>query len=163
MAKEAASKFVQAILNDEELRQRTEKMKPEDAVPLGKEMGYDFTLEEFTDVMNEDRELYRELSRDELEAVAGGGFQTQENMRHKMMVRTFGSRTKGHKQESYNRELYCNSNPSTPHQFIVTYEDRSCFFGAWTKTYEINRCSVCGYEREYHIKFGEGGKIEYVD
>jgi len=24
-------------------------------------------------------------------------------------------------------------------------------------------CSVCGYEREYHIKFGEGGKIEYVD
>jgi len=32
-----------------------------------------------------------------------------------------------------------------------------------TKTYEINKCSVCGYEREYHIKFGEGGKIEYVD
>ena len=159
MSKENAKDFVQAILNDEELRQRTEKMKPEDAVPLGKEMGYDFTLEEFTDVMNEDREL----SPVELEAVAGGGFQTQENMRYKMMGRTFDGRSKGYKQESYNREMYCNSNPSTPHQFIVTYEDRSCFFGAWTKTYEINKCSVCGYEREYHIKFGEGGKIEYVD
>ena len=159
MAKEAASKFVQAILNDEELRERAKDLKPEDAVPLGKEMGYEFTLEEFTDVMNEDKEL----SPDELEAVAGGDRKAQENMRYKTMVRTFDSRSKGQKQESYNREMYCNSNPSTPHQFIVTYEDRSCFFGAWTKTYEINKCSVCGYEREYHIKFGEGGKIEYVD
>ncbi|MBP3857788.1 MAG: Nif11-like leader peptide family RiPP precursor [Ruminiclostridium sp.] len=159
MSIEAARVFVQAILDDEELSKRAEKMKPEDAVPLGKEMGYDFTLEEFTDVMNEDGEL----SPDELEAAAGGGLRTQENMRYKMMGRTFDSRTKGHKQESYNREMYCNSNPSTPHQFIVTYEDRSYFFGAWTKTYEINKCSVCHYEREYHIKFGEGGKIEYVD
>ena len=33
MSKESAKAFVQAILDDEELRQRTEKMKPEDALP----------------------------------------------------------------------------------------------------------------------------------
>ena len=41
MSKESAAKFVQAVMEDEELRERTENVKPVDAVPLAKEMGYD--------------------------------------------------------------------------------------------------------------------------
>ena len=44
MSKASAAKFVQAIMEDEALRKRTENTKPEDAVPFAKEMGYDFTL-----------------------------------------------------------------------------------------------------------------------
>ena len=136
MSKENARVFVQAVLNDEELRGKTANMKPEDAVPLGKEMGYDFTLEEFTDVMNEDREL----SPVELESVAGGYLQTQNDMAK--------------------HDYYCNGNPSTPHNLTVTYEDRG-FFGAWTRTYQVSKCSLCGFTQEIHIKFGDDGTITY--
>ena len=101
MSKEAASKFVQAILNDEELRQRTEKMKPEDAVPLGKEMGYDFTFEEFTDVMNEDREL----SPDELEAVAGGD---KKNVNQQKFI------NKGVRKVQEEESKHCNNDFNAP-------------------------------------------------
>ncbi|MBP3856615.1 MAG: Nif11-like leader peptide family RiPP precursor, partial [Ruminiclostridium sp.] len=68
MSKEAASKFVQTILNDAELRIKTAEIKPEEIVPFAKEMGYDFTLEELKEVKEEDIEL----SPEELESVAGG-------------------------------------------------------------------------------------------
>jgi predicted ribosomally synthesized peptide with nif11-like leader len=68
MSKENAKAFVQAVLNDEELRQRTGAMKPEELIPFAKEMGFDFTLDELKEVKKDDIEL----SPDELEAVAGG-------------------------------------------------------------------------------------------
>ena len=160
MSKENAKDFVQAILNDEELRQRTEKMKPEDAVPLGKEMGYDFTLEEFTDVMNEDREL----SPDELENVAGGDRKLQSQMSKDTHDRGYQNNYNRRHERDYNKAHFCHGVPNgTRHQFVLSIEDRAQFFGAWTKTYAVYECSVCHYKSEYHIRFGAGGEIEYVD
>ena len=68
MSKTAAAAFVKLVMNDEELRQRTGALKPEEIVPFAKEMGFDFTLDELKEVKKEDIEL----SPDELEAVAGG-------------------------------------------------------------------------------------------
>ena len=50
MSKENAKAFVQAVLNDEGLREKTANMKPEEAILFAKEMGYDFTLDELKDV-----------------------------------------------------------------------------------------------------------------
>jgi len=134
MSKEAASKFVQAILNDEELRQRTEKMKPKDAVPLGKEMGYDFTLEEFTDVMNEGREL----SPDELEAAAGG---------------RYGIKEKSHRDY---KKSHCNGDPNGPlHNWVeIGHEERPVLwgiFGDYTKGYTLYKCTLCGATKEERV------------
>lgn len=67
MSKASAAKFVQAIMEDEALCKRTENTKPEDAVSFAKELGYDFTLEELAEAMNEGREL----SPDDLASVTG--------------------------------------------------------------------------------------------
>jgi len=141
MSKENAKAFVQAILDDEELRKRTEKMKPEDAVPLGKEMGYDFTLEEFTDVMNEDRELSRELSPDELEAVAGGYEHVQRDM----------DRWKGFRMDHANKSCHCYYKLSNPlHNYVLTghVEEPVLWgiFGDYTKGYDVYECSRCKVE-----------------
>ena len=156
MAKEAASKFVQAILNDEELRQRTEKMKPEDAVPLGKEMGYDFTLEEFTDVMNEDRELdIQELAK------IAGGCTTQLLDGHKNAVEHgIDIKHSAFKVLQKWKDTHCTD--GGPHQFVDTIEDNEVF-GLWSTTFLVSRCSICKYSRSRHIKFGEGGEIIFDD
>ena len=57
MSKENATAFVQKVFDDEELRQRTGAMKPEELIPFAKEMGFDFTLDELKDVKKEDIEL----------------------------------------------------------------------------------------------------------
>ena len=159
MAKESAKAFVQAVLNDEELRERAKDLKPEDAVPLGKEMGYDFTLEEFTDVMNEDREL----SPDELEAAAGGDSKMRYTMGWYTSGLGYNKKYQNSNASHKNKANFCNGDPNGPrHQFVLSIEDRAQFFGAWTNTYEVYECSLCHYRTEYHIKFGEGGEIIYV-
>ena len=156
MSKENAKAFVQAILNDEELRKRTEKMKPEEAIPLGKELGLDFTLEEFTAAMNEDRELDVE----ELGKVAGGATTRQvDGARHDWEHGYLDELQRSANNNTRLKALYCNGNPKGPkHQFVTTYEDRS-YFGAWTKTYEVRTCSLCGRVQEVHVKFGDDGTI----
>ena len=156
MSKENAKAFVQAVLDDKELREKTANMKPEEAVPLAKEMGYDFTLEEFTDVMNEDREL----SPDELEAAAGGDKKAQNDMAKKAYERGLTTGRWEHANGLRSNEaLYCYGNPKGPkHNYIYTYEDRT-FLCAWTRTYEIATCSRCGRVQEVHVKFGDDGTI----
>ena len=157
MSKEAAKAFVELVTNDEELRKRTEKMKPEDAVPFGKELGLDFTLEEFTVAMNEDRELDVE----ELGKVAGGATTVGHGDNNITRDRRNELAQQG-KQHAYNKFVYCNADPNGPkHQYVQSIEDRS-FFGAWTRTYEVKECSLCHYRVERHIKFGAGGEVEYV-
>ena len=143
MSKELAAKFVQAILNDEELRQRTEKMKPEEAVPMGKEMGYDFTLEEFTDVMNEDREL----SPVELEAVAGGD---KKNVNQQKFIQ------KGVRKVQEEESAHCNNDFNAPlHIWIpIGHEERPVLwgiFGDYTQGYNLYKCSLCGETKEERV------------
>ena len=143
MSKENATAFVQAVLNDEELREKTANMKPEDAVPLGKEMGYDFTLEEFTDVMNEDREL----SPDELEAVAGGD---KKNVNQQKFIR------KGVRKVQEEESEHCNNDFNAPlHIWIPTgHEEREVLwgiFGNYTKGYNLYKCSLCGETKEERV------------
>ena len=140
MSKENAKDFVQAILDDEELSKRAEKMKPEDAVPLGKEMGYDFTLEEFTDVMNEDREL----SPDELEAVAGGD---KKNVNQQKFIR------KGVRKVQEEESEHCNNDFNAPlHNWVVVgHEERPVLwgiFGDYTKGYNLYKYTLCGATKD---------------
>ncbi|MBO6230022.1 MAG: Nif11-like leader peptide family natural product precursor [Ruminiclostridium sp.] len=119
MSKEAASKFVQAILNDEELRQRTEKMKPDEVISFAKEMGYDFTVEELKEAANE----VRELSPDELGNVAGG------NVVHLYAL----------------EDIYCNGDENGSKHIWgshLEYESYCIFF---EHTYEVKECLKCGY------------------
>ena len=143
MAKEAASKFVQAILEDEELRGRAKDLNPEDAVPLGKEMGFDFTLEEFTDVMNEDKEL----SPEELEAAAGGD---KKNVRQQIYNR------KGVREVQDEESEHCNNDFNAPlHIWVPTgHEEREVLwgiFGNYTKGYNLYKCSLCGATKEERV------------
>ena len=68
MSLESAKKSAQEAMEDKELRERTAKLNPQELLPIAKEMGYDFTEEELTAVMNEKQEL----TADQLEAAAGG-------------------------------------------------------------------------------------------
>ena len=143
MSKESAEKFIQAVLNDEELREKTANMKPEEAVPMGKEMGYDFTLEEFTDVMNEDREL----SPDELEAVAGGD---KKNVNQQKFIR------KGVRKVQEEESEHCNNDFNAPlHNWVPTgHEERPVLwgiFGDYTKGYTLYKCTLCGKTKEERV------------
>ena len=139
MSKENAKAFVQAILNDEELREKTANMKPEEAVPLAKEMGYDFTLEELEEVKNEDTEL----SPDELENAAGGYFQTLVNMRAatKMYERNI---------DMAKKEAHCFMDLSQPLHtpVFVRHEEKPILGGifGWSQGYDIVKCTRCGQE-----------------
>ena len=144
MSKEAASKFVQAILNDAELRIKTAEIKPEEIVPFAKEMGYDFTLEELKEVKEEDIEL----SPDELEGVAGGA-------RYERDIGTY--------QVKVMNQLYVNSHYCWVKGFgrtviygplhnweTVGHKEEpilgGClsWLGSWTNGYDILKCSRCG-------------------
>ena len=139
MSKENAKAFVQAVLNDEELREKTANMKPEEAVPLGKEMGYDFTADELSEVMNDSKELTAE----ELGHAAGGsvatpppiGFDPNTNIRREREKIFCGGIANGRK-----------------HEFVDTIEDRTVI-GNWTRTYLVRTCRFCKYQIEQHITF----------
>ena len=156
MSKDSAVKFVQAILDDEELRQRTAAMNPEEIVAVAKEAGYDFTLDELKDVKKEDVEL----SPDELEAAAGGDKKAQNDMAKKAYERGLTTERWEHANGlRTNEALYCYGNPKgTKHNYIYTYEDRTLLC-SWTRTYEIATCSRCGHVQEVHVKFGDNGEI----
>ena len=143
MSKESAAKFIRAVLDDEELRQRTKDMKPEEAVPLGKEMGYDFTLEEFNEVMNEDRELAPE----ELENAAGGS-----RIGHNGGVKALGDLIFGKKDQT---DTHCKRDgvyTGFMHVFVKTgHVEEPEFFGAFTLGYDIYTCKLCKYVKKVKV------------
>lgn len=131
VSKESAVKFVQAIMEDEELRARTENTKPEDAVPFAKEMGYDCTLEELTEAMNE----ARELSLDDLNAVVGGCLP----MGHGM--------PKDEQKEA--QATHCRGDKNGfMHVFVLTgHVEERYWFGS-TRGYNIYKCKLCKHEKK---------------
>ena len=109
-------------------------------------MGYDFTLEEFTDVMNEDRELDPE----ELGKAAGG------TVSPNAVDWNRGIRKDREK-------IFCKGIANgTRHQFVETIDDE-VVFGDYTYTYLVRTCVLCKYEIKQHIKFGAGGEIIYCN
>jgi len=137
MSKENAKAFVQAILNDEELRQRTEKMKPEELIPFAKEMGFDFTLDELKDVKKENIEL----SPEELEAVTGGTIEFQEHARRRSKEMEGGSEIKKH----------CYGDLSKPlHNYVkVGHKEEPVLWGLlswcsdWSDGFDVYECTLC--------------------
>ena len=134
MSKENATAFVQKVFDDEELRQRTGAMKPEELIPFAKEMGFDFTLDELKDVKKEDIEL----SPEELEAVAGG---------------RYGIKEKSHRDYI---KSHCYGDPNGPlHNWVETgHEERPVLwgiFGDYTKGYNLYKCSLCGATKEERV------------
>ena len=140
MSKESAKAFVQAILNDEELRQHTEKMKPEEAISRAMEMGYDFTLDELKGVKEEDVELFPE----ELEAAAGGD---KKNVNQQKFI------NKGVRKVQEEESEHCNNDFNAPlHNWVPTgHEERPVLwgiFGDYTKGYNLYKCSLCGATKD---------------
>lgn len=141
MSKDSAKKFVQAIIDDEELRKRTAAMKPEEAIPFAKEMGYDFTIEELTEVKTEDIEL----SPEELDSAAGGAIRYQDTIhRQSEMVR-----------DAREKSAHCFSKLSEPlHDWVVIGHEEEPFLGSifesglfgWSTGYDLIKCSRCGAE-----------------
>ena len=122
MAKEAARAFLQLVMEDEELCQRTADLKAEDAVEIAKEKGFVFTADEFTEAMNEEREL----DPDELEAAAGG------RLRINMAA------------------IWCNGKEENGrHHFALASHTEQTLF---SKGFNIYRCTRCGYEKKRYIK-----------
>ena len=125
MSKESAMQFALAVMEDQELRDRTAKLKPEEVLSIAKEMGYDFTEEELTAAMDENKEL----SADELEAAAGG----------------YPGDT------IYERESpkHCYFDMKGPlHNYVVVGHEERWMFWAWTLGYDLLQCSRCGYRSE---------------
>lgn len=80
MSKVSADQFYQQIVKDPELQQKFQTVVGREntaalAVELGKEKGYNFTVEEAMESINEwykPKSQEQELSDEQLEAVAGG-------------------------------------------------------------------------------------------
>ena len=138
MSKESAEKFIQAVLNDEELREKTANMKPEEVVPFAKEMGYDFTLEELKEVKKEDIEL----SPEELENAAGGHI-------------TSGTVLNWTERRALNAELHCYRNIRGPRHDWVKIKRKEepivggllTWLGDWTYGYTLCKCNRCGEQK----------------
>ena len=125
MSKTAAAEFVQAVLADEELHERTKKMRPEDTVPLGREMEYEFTAEELTEAAGEDEEL----DPDELESAAGGE-----------VVHLYAL-----------EDIYCHGDENGPkHVWGYSLESRSHLL-IFEHIYEVRKCLNCNYELKQRI------------
>lgn len=132
MSKASAEAFVQKIMEDEDLSDRTAQTKPEDVLPIAKEMGYEFTAEELTDVMNS----RQELAPEELEGMAGGDRKAREGAKNK--------RDSAHRK--WLKLTYCHGDAKGPkHDFvcIAHYEEPILF--NWTKGHYFYQCKRCGF------------------
>ena len=129
MSKESALKFAQLVMEDNELRERTAKLEPDKLLPIAKEMGYDFTVEEMTEVMDEDRELTPE----DLESASGGTPVTvidsdREKIKH------------------------CYFDLSAPlHDWVVDGHTERWLFWKWSYGVDFIKCSRCGAHGERHV------------
>ena len=145
MSKENAKAFVQAILNDEELRSKTAGLAPEEVISFAKEMGYDFTLEELKDVKKEDVEL----SPEELEAAAGGDSKAGRN---------YIDAHNAYRKMAESME-HCYRDIKGPlHDYIkIGHVEEpilgGCvsWLGDWTNGYDILKCSRCGNENRKKV------------
>ena len=131
MSKESAAKFVQAALEDEALRERTENMKPGDAVPLAREMGYDFTVEELTEVMKDTKEL----SLEELGSVAGGN--------------VVGGPCTAEVQTKKIKDTYCYGDVNgRRHDYEKVLQGKRTFLFFFKKSFDVYKCRLCGHQME---------------
>ena len=145
MSKESAAAFAQAAMEDTELRERTAKLAPEELLPIAREMGYDFTAEELEAAMNEDREL----TLDELDSIAGGHVGARFTADQHMMEQKYLQKLAQH----------CGNQLSNPlHKWVQIGHEERWLFWAWTRGYDILKCSLCGevwerrmYEDSKHI------------
>ena len=139
MSKESAAEFAQAVMEDNELRERTAKLEPEELLPIATEMGYDFTTEELEEVMNEGQEL----TSHELDSLVGG----MNNQR----ISEFELRK--HRRES-DRDTanHCYGKLSGPlHDWVVVGHEERWMFWAWTRGYDLLKCSRCGATKDRSV------------
>ena len=68
MSLQNASKFIDLLLSDKAMQERTAGMKPEEVLAYARELGLECTLEE----LKEETLKSRELSPNEMEQTAGG-------------------------------------------------------------------------------------------
>ena len=135
MSLENAKKFAQKVMEDNELRERTAKLNPEELLPIAKEMGCDFTEEELTAVMNETQEL----TADQLEAAAGGYYINSHPDNVDMILKE-------------KARQHCHHSLKGPlHQWVKIDHEERWMFWAWTRGYDIYKCSLCGETREQSV------------
>ncbi len=130
MAKEAAMGFYQLILEDEELRERTANLKPEEVAEIAKGMGFVFTADELAEAVKEDN---RELTPEELEGATGG-------------------HDRGGYSGSKKEKTHCHGIAKGPrHQWVyVGHKEQN--WGLFTLGINVYKCKLCGYERNVGTK-----------
>ena len=140
MSKESAMQFALAVMEDQELRERTAKLKPEEVLSIAKEMGFDFTEEELTAVMDENKEL----SADELETAAGGFWRPA--------AQTDARRTEQIDRIMKEKAEHCYGNIRGPrHKWVKTGHEERWMLWAWTRGYDLYTCSLCGAKAEEKV------------
>ena len=131
MSKDSAAKFVQAVTENEELRERAKNLKVEDAVTFAKEMGYDFTSEELAGIMNDKAEL----SPEELGSVTGGvvlgGPCSPEDVKKK------------------NKDAYCYGDVNgQKHDYEKVLHGERRKWYIFKSSFDVYRCKRCGHQIE---------------
>ena len=131
MAKDSAAKFVQAVTEDEALRERAKNLKAEDAVPFAREMGYDFTLEELTEVMDDNDRL----SLEELDSVAGGN--------------VIGGPCVPEDEKKKNKDAYCYGDVNgRKHDYERVFHAKRTTLYIFTSEFDVYKCKYCGHQIE---------------
>ena len=131
MSKEAARGFVELIMEDEALRERTADLRPEEVLDIAKEKGFDFTADELSEIMNG----CQELSLEELGAVAGGA--------------VIGGPCTPEDKEKKIKDTYCYGDVNgRKHDYERILRGQRPFWIIFKKSFDVYKCKLCGHQME---------------
>ncbi len=126
MSMENAVKFVQKLRADQELYTGMAAMKPEEVLSAAAGMGLELTEDELKEALTN-----AEVSEEEMDKVAGGGFRSR------------GS----------SKFTYCPNGPDNEHKWEkIGHEEvpETFLFWDYTNGYDIMRCVYCGMIMRNH-------------
>ncbi len=126
MSMENAVKFVQKLREDQELYTSFSVMKPAEVLKAAAEMGLPVTEDELKAALNQ-----VEVSQEEMDKVAGGGFRSRGSSKY----------------------TYCPNGPGNEHKWEkIGHEEvpETFLFWDYTNGYDIMRCVYCGMEMRNH-------------
>jgi predicted ribosomally synthesized peptide with nif11-like leader len=121
MSQQNAGKFINLLLSDKALQERTAGMKPEEVLACAREQGLECTLEELKAATLKSREL----TPDEMDQAAGG------------------IRSGARKLSTDSSDSSCPNSPDGSHKWVKTAEyldDTFLFLEHWTVFYTCDYC-----------------------
>lgn len=124
MSQQDARKFVQMVIGDEALHERTSNKDPEVVLSVARELGLDVTEGELSAMMN------REMDLDEMDEVAGG-------LRPVPIPPNMSGAD------------HCYDDPHRPfHHWVKTGQKEKWLFWARDYSCDVYTCTLCGATKE---------------